>query len=194
MYSAFTVVDITGGMGVATVRKLQEMGYKDLYTDGVSAFDKWSWNPKSQDKMPGLSFNSKRTQIVASFEEALRHDFVVKSSRLVNEMNTFVYINGKADHMKGQHDDLIMAMAMCIYVGEFSFSLLKASESGTKALLEGWTVTSREKIPGGVFSPTSDPYDPLRGLHNNGHNRSNGGATRQDYLDYSWLMGGGKRK
>ena len=193
MYSAFTVVDITGGMGVATVRKLQELGYKDLYTDGVNAFDKWSWNPKAQEKMPGLSFNSKRTQIVASFEEALRHNFVVRSSRLVNEMNTFVYINGKADHMKGQHDDLIMAIAMCIYVGEFSFSLLKASEESTKALLEGWTVTEREKIPGGIFSPTSSPYDPLRGLQNNG-NRRNNVATQQDYQDFSWLMKSRRRK
>lgn len=193
MYSAFTVVDITGGMGVATVRKLQELGYKDLYTDGVNAFDKWSWNPKAQEKMPGLSFNSKRTQIVASFEESLRHNFVVRSSRLVNEMNTFVYINGKADHMKGQHDDLIMAIAMCIYVGEFSFSLLKASEESTKALLEGWTVTEREKIPGGIFSPTSSPYDPLRGLQNNG-NRRNNVATQQDYQDFSWLMKSRRRK
>ena len=33
MYSAFVVIDITGGMGVSTSRKMQEMGYKDLYID-----------------------------------------------------------------------------------------------------------------------------------------------------------------
>ena len=32
MYNAFIVTDITGGMGVATSRKLQELGYKNLYT------------------------------------------------------------------------------------------------------------------------------------------------------------------
>ncbi len=35
MYNAFIVIDITGGMGVSTARKLQEMGYKNLYIDGV---------------------------------------------------------------------------------------------------------------------------------------------------------------
>ena len=30
MYSAFVVIDITGGMGVSTARKLQEMDYQGL--------------------------------------------------------------------------------------------------------------------------------------------------------------------
>jgi hypothetical protein len=34
LYDAFIVIDITGGMGVATSRKLQELGYKNLYIDG----------------------------------------------------------------------------------------------------------------------------------------------------------------
>jgi hypothetical protein len=40
MYNAFIVTDITGGMGVATSRKLQELGYKNLYVDGVNPADK----------------------------------------------------------------------------------------------------------------------------------------------------------
>ena len=76
MYSAFVVIDITGGMGVSTARKLQEMNYKDLYVEGVTCRDKWKYNPKTVEKIPGLNFNSKRVQIVASFEESLRHDFI----------------------------------------------------------------------------------------------------------------------
>ena len=37
MYSEFIVIDITGGMGVSTSRKLQELGYRDLYVDGKDA-------------------------------------------------------------------------------------------------------------------------------------------------------------
>ena len=108
MYSAFIVIDITGGMGVSTSRKLQELGYKDLYVDGKDIFNKWKYDPKINDKIPGLNFNSKRVQIISAFEESLRHKFDVRSIRLLNELNTFVYINGRPDHMKGQHDDLIM--------------------------------------------------------------------------------------
>ena len=125
MYKAYVVTDITGGIGVATSRKLQELGYKDLYVEGVNTADKWKYNPNAANKIPGIAFNNKRVQIVSAFEEALRHKFVVRSKRLLNEMSTFVYINGRPNHMKGKHDDLIMALAMALYVGEHSFSDLK---------------------------------------------------------------------
>ena len=95
------MTDITGGMGIMTSRKLQEMGYKDQYIDGVNSNNIWKYNKKSQEKIPGINFNNKRTQIVMHpLRERLRHGFVVRSSRLLNELNTFVYINGRPNHMK----------------------------------------------------------------------------------------------
>ena len=58
MYSAFIVIDITGGMGVATARKLQELDYKDLYVEGVEYGNKWKFDPKVRDKIPGLNFSN----------------------------------------------------------------------------------------------------------------------------------------
>ena len=45
--------------------------------------------------------------------------------------------------MKGKHDDLIMAMAMAIYVGESSFSQLKKADEMTRAMLDSWVRTDR---------------------------------------------------
>jgi hypothetical protein len=185
MYNAFIVTDITGGMGVATSRKLQELGYKNLYVDGINPADKWKWDPKAQDKIPGINFNSKRVQIVAAFEEALRHDFGVRSQRLYNELNTFVYINGKPDHQKGQHDDLIMAMAMALYVAETSFSKLEKATEQAKAMLESWaTETSTFKDSHQNFNPgiPVTMYDQM------GMNRNT--VTQSDYQKYLWLFGG----
>lgn len=189
MYSAFIVIDITGGMGVATSRKLQEMNYKDLYVDGINAADKWKYNPKAMEKIPGLNFNSKRVQIVASFEEALRHNFIVRSSRLMNELNTFVYINGRPDHIKGQHDDLIMAMAMAIYVGENSFTQLEKVTEQTKAMMESWMVN---ESPVKNTSKDFNPGLPVMSNNVNNHRRING-FTKKDYEDYGWLFGGIRR-
>jgi hypothetical protein len=184
MYNAFIVTDITGGMGVATSRKLQELGYKNLYVDGVNPADKWKWDPKSQDKIPGINFNSKRVQIVAAFEEALRHDFGVRSQRLYNELNTFVYINGKPDHQKGQHDDLIMAMAMALYVAETSFSKLEKATEQAKAMLESWTTeTSTFKDSYQNFNPGI----PVMTHDHIGMNRNT--LTKSDYEKYLWLFG-----
>lgn len=185
MYSAFIVIDITGGMGVSTSRKLQEMGYKNLYVDGVNVADKWKYNPRAQEKIPGLNFNSKRVQIVAAFEEALRHNFIVRSSRLVNELGTFVYINGRPDHQKGQHDDLIMAMAMAIYVGETSFAELEKVTEQTKAMMESWMVNETP------VKNTSNDFNPGLPVMPGGINqhRMNRSATKEDYQNHSWLFG-----
>ena len=185
MYSAFIVIDITGGMGVSTSRKLQELGYKNLYVEGVNAADKWKYNPKTLDKIPGLNFNNKRVQIVASFEEALRHNFEIRSTRLLNELNTFVYINGRPDHQKGQHDDLIMAIAMAIYVGENSFTQLEKVTEQTKAMMESWLVNETP-----VKNTSNDFHPSLSALPGGiNHNRHRGQATKQDYQDNSWLFG-----
>jgi len=185
MYSAFVVIDITGGMGVSTSRKLQELGYKNLYVEGINAADKWKYNVKSMEKIPGLNFNNKRVQIVASFEEALRHNFEIRSSRLLNELNTFVYVNGRPDHQKGQHDDLIMAIAMAIYVGENSFTQLEKVTNQTKAMMESWLVNETPvKNTSNDFHPSLSALPG--GIH---HNINSGQATKQDYQDNSWLFG-----
>ena len=183
MYNAYVVTDITGGMGVATSRKLQELGYKDLYVEGVNTADKWKYNPNSAAKTPGLAFNNKRTQIVASFEEALRHKFIIRSKRLLNELYTFVYINGKPNHMKGKHDDLIMAIAMALYVGEHSFSQLHKADNMTKAMLESWTTDSN--IPNKSTTSTNSQQNvPIWGVPGNLET-----DTKQLYKDHSWLFG-----
>jgi hypothetical protein len=183
MYNAFIVTDITGGMGVATSRKLQELGYKNLYVDGINPADKWKWDPKQNDKIPGINFNSKRVLIIQAFEEALRFGFIIRSQRLFNELNTFVYVNGRPDHQKGQHDDLIMAMAMAIYVGESSFSKLEKATEQAKAMIESWTTEKRD------FKDSSQNFNP--GLPVDIYNQYRMGgyqATKNDYEKYLWLF------
>jgi len=177
-------------MGVSTARKLQEMNYKDLYVEGTNVADKWKYNPSTIEKIPGLNFNSKRVQIVASFEEALRHNFIVRSTRLMNELNTFVYVNGRPDHIKGQHDDLIMAMAMAIYVGENSFTKLEKVTDQTKAMMESWLVN---ETPVKNSSKEFNPGLPVMPANQHNHHRRIDGYTKKDYEDYGWLFGGNRR-
>ena len=179
MYSAFIVVDITGGMGVTTSRKLQELGYRNLYVDGVDYQNKWKFDPKAADKIPGINFNAKRVQIIATFEEYLRHGFKVYSNRLLNEMSTFVYVNGRPDHQKGHHDDLIMATAMCIYVGENSFTSMTKVTEHTKAMIDSWHVNTTTQQQTSYFNPI---------IENNNYKPNT--ATKDDYMKHSWLFGG----
>lgn len=184
MYNCFIVIDITGGMGVSTSRKLQEMGYKNLYVDGIDITNKWKYDPKMVDKIPGINFNNKRVQIIASFEENLRHKFKIYSSRLYNEMGKFVYINGRPDHPKGGHDDLIMAISMATYVAETSFSNLEKVTEQTKAMLDSWSVSTNDNVGKQIeFNPVIPNYHE-RYNQIQGHN-----VTRDDYVKYGWLFG-----
>ena len=186
MYNAFVVVDITGGMGVTTVRKMQELGYKNLYIDGVDTTNIWSYNAKAQEKIPGINFNNKRVQIIAAFEEYVRHKFKIKSVRLYNEMNTFVYVNGRPDHQRGQHDDLIMGISMAIYVGETSFAKLEKVTEQTKVMIESWTVSNNESVGKDIqFNPALPNMNAVSHRHN-----INSGPSKDDYIKYNWLFGG----
>ena len=184
MYNAYCVVDLTGGMGVATARKMQEMNYAaGFYVDNVDTTNKWKWDPKINDKIPGINFNNKRVQIIAALEEAARHQFQIRSNRLYNEMNTFVYINGRPDHQKGHHDDCIMGISMAIYVAEKSFQSLEKVTNHTKAMLNSWSTVMNEN------KNSSDFFNPMVPQMGRDSRQYNSGPSKKDYETYGWLFG-----
>ena len=184
MYNAYCVVDLTGGMGVATARKMQELQYGGgMYVDNVDTSNKWKYDPKLNEKIPGINFNNKRVQIIASLEEAVRHEFKVYSHRLYNEMNTFIYVNGRPDHQKGHHDDCIMAISMAIYVAEKSFQSLTKVVNHTKAMLNSWSTVVNEN------KNSSEFFNPMVPQMGRDSRQYNSGPTNKDYETYGWLFG-----
>ena len=191
LYDAFIVIDITGGMGIATSRKLQEMNYKNLYIDGINTQNIWDYNKKVMEKIPGLNFNNKRTQIVAAFEEQVRKGFAVRSTRLLNELNTFVYINGRPDHMKGAHDDSIMSLSMALYAGDICFNQLQRNDSKNKAMLESWAMSERTYEPSKTFYSYGTSLDPIGSMQTDPsffHQNNPMNTSKSAYQEYSWLF------
>lgn len=191
LYEAFIVVDITGGYGNGTSSKLKEMGYKNLYYDGINTQNIWEYDKNLLEKIPGIKYNNKRTQIVAAFEEQLRHGFIVRSIRLINELNTFVFINGKPDHMKGAHDDAIMSMAMALYVGDTSFGQLKKNENANKAMLDSWVMTERSYEANKSFYSYGTSFDPIGSMATDDsiyHQGNPMSVSKEVYMEHSWLF------
>lgn len=192
LYNSFIVIDITGGMGIATSRKLVEMNYKNLYIDGVNTQNVWDYNRKALEKIPGLNFNNKRTQIVAAFEEQIRKGFQIRSARLLNELNTFVYINGRPDHMKGAHDDAIMSMSMALYAGDICFNQLERNTAKNVAMLESWTLSERTYEPNKSFYSYGTAFDQIgsmSGLDNDPNFKDIRNVPgKSQYQEYNWLF------
>jgi len=187
MYNALSTFDITGGMGIAATSKLKELNYPKslLHYDNISE-DMYHIPPP--DAIPGINFASKnrRSQIIAALEEAIaRGGFKIRSERLIAELKKFIYKNGRPDHLKGSHDDLIMALGMCLFVANTSFKKLLESDNLTKAMLDSWKTninTTPTKSNYLLEEITSRP-DPNKKYSNN----------NQDILrntrDFSWLFG-----
>lgn len=128
-YGAYLVIDNIG-VGNTTVSKMVEMKYPNLHYEekGVNS------------KVPGFNINGVRLNLISHLEISVRTNTIkIRSKRLTTEMKTFIYKNGKPDHMEGYHDDCLMSLGMCLWILESSFKKLQKMEKQTKAMLASWT-------------------------------------------------------
>jgi hypothetical protein len=144
--------------------KLLEFQYKRLHYDNaggkiLSARQRELTSYSKSEKIPGFQATSVRVPMLSNLEIQIRTNVIkVRSSRMISEMKTFIYKNGRADHMEGYHDDLLMALAMGLWVIEHSFKNLERLEKQTKAMLSSWVIGSSievepEKERGNGFVP-----------------------------------------
>jgi len=142
-YNAISTFDITGGMGLVTVRKLQDMGLpRRLFHYDLS--DNEMHKAASGEVYPGYDMGkkNKRVEIVAAMETGVsREEFKIRSARLIAELNKFVYINGRPDHTKGSHDDLIMSLGMALLLCSTQYKRLVGAEAQT-TLNSSWFLYS----------------------------------------------------
>lgn len=202
LYKAYTVVDITGGMGVTTVLKLLEFGYKHLHYDTANGKVLSSKQRElaafNQDtKTPGFQATNVRLPMIANLEFKIRTNGIkVRSRRLTSEMKTFVFKNGRPDHMDGYHDDLLMSLGMALWVVENSFKKLEKLEKQTKAMLDSWI---------GGANPTPIELDKEHGTRFVSKENRNKKATSKPNFNpivsknmqdptgqYMWLFSGSK--
>ena len=90
--------------------------------------------------------------------------------------------------MKGSHDDLIMALGMCLFVANTSFKRLQESDNMTKAMLDSWKTRVNT-------TPTKSSYlleDTIKSTPQEGKvysQREINDNMLQNTRDFSWLFG-----
>jgi hypothetical protein len=195
LYQAYTVVDVTGGMGVSTVLKLLEFNYKLLHYDSstgkiLSARQRELTSSNNKvDKIPGFHATSVRLPMISNLEYQIRSNGVkIRSSRLTSEMKTFIFKNGRPDHMEGYHDDLLMSLAMCLWVMEHSFKKLERLEKQNKAILNGWMAGS--SVNKQIAPPTDVKIDPTITQKPIPKTKQPFKNPQDPTGQYSWLFGG----
>jgi hypothetical protein len=155
MYNeAFIVVDATGGQGDAAILTLLNMGYKNMYYEDMSQktymvqrltknYDGYT------DKLPGFHFQGNRYPVLANFAGLVRNnEFKIRSVRVINELNTWIFKgeNARIDHMEGAHDDSLCALAMGLFVMQYTVNRIQNTVNKDKAMLNAYMMSSAINI------------------------------------------------
>jgi len=190
LYKAYTVVDVTGGMGVSTVLKLLEFEYKRLHYDStngkiLSARQRELSSYDKGNKIPGFHATNVRLPMISNLEYNIRTNGVkIRSSRLISEMKTFIYKNGRPDHMEGYHDDLLMSLGMALWVLEHSFKNLEKLEKQTKAILASWTNSSTTQPVTTTVNPQTKQVEKKINPNHSAYRN-----VQDPRGEYAWLFG-----
>jgi len=139
----------------------------------------------------GFATNSKtRNQILTKLEEVLRrHEIKSYSSRLYEELKTFIWKNGKLQAQKGKNDDLVMSLAIGVWLYDTSPSLTQQGQKMADAMLAAFAVnsTSEEKDTSPFFNDRvrSQYYDVSRPILTDQDLAPKSESTSPDYW---WLL------
>ena len=108
----------------------------------------------------GFSTTSKtRPLIISKLDEYFREkSIVVRSTRLIDELFTFIFHNGRAEAMRGYNDDLVMAFAIGLWVRDTALRLRQEGIDLTKQAVAG--ITSNTYA--GVYGSTTMDENPWK--------------------------------
>ena len=147
---ALVVVEDIGGYGSATILALLGMKYPNLYYDDPglktpTIMKKYvDYKVNKDGKLPGFHTSNVRFQMIAKFVELLKNNGLrIRSKRVINELETWVFKNGRPDHMDGFHDDLLTCLSMVVYVMEYSLLRNELQKKKDSAMLGAWFINNK---------------------------------------------------
>ena len=167
--------------GYATVMKLVEIGYDNLYF--AKEKDKYAslYGGRVDISKIGFQTNAQsRGKILTKFEQVMRNNTVhFYSSRLYEELKTFVWKGNKAQAQKGRNDDLVIAAAIGTWLFDSDPKRNNQTVDLNKAMLAGFAVNSRPLSNGNQNKwghAMKNPFKPVKSKNN------------PDDEDFSWLI------
>jgi hypothetical protein len=169
--NAFAIVDITGGIGAMTMKTILDLGYINIhYTvnrheptkEKLNDYVKEDENGKTL--VPGFVIStSNRGMVLTEMKRAVEANEVeIRSYRLVSEFKTFITTtnNRVADHRRSFNDDLIVALAMGVYVFSYDIRSVGMSIEKTKKMLTAITSTLSDYNTGNKTINNTTLVDP----------------------------------
>ena len=157
-YNEALLVVENSNIGWATIQQIIDRGYGNLFY--MSADMKYvdverqmtnRYRREDRNMVAGFSMTSKTRPLVISklydyFTERL---VTIRSVRTIDELFTFIWLNGRAEAMRGYNDDLTMALSIGMWVRDTALRLRQQGIELTKQAVSGITSYSYSGVYGG---------------------------------------------
>jgi hypothetical protein len=166
-YNDALLVIENANIGWATIQQVIDRNYKNLFYMSkdlkyIDVENQMTNRYRSEDKglVAGFSTTSKtRPLIISKLTDYFREkSVIIRSNRLIDELFTFIYMNGRAEAMKGYNDDLVMAFSIGLWVRDTALRLRQEGIDLTKSAVGGITSNTYNGIYGGGNDMVDNPW------------------------------------
>jgi hypothetical protein len=147
-YNNALLVIENANIGWNTIQVVIDKGYNNLYYSpkGDAAANADAFLAKGYDitdttkMVPGFTMSMKtRPLTIGKLDAYLREKSItIQGRRTLEEMRTFIWLNGKAQAQIGYNDDLVMSLATSCYVRDTALKFAQQGVDITNAALKNW--------------------------------------------------------
>jgi len=182
-YNKALLVVENANVGFAVLQEIINMDYpntfymsKDLkYVDTERQMTNKYYNDE-RNMVPGFTTTTRTRPLIISKLDSYMRDrgFTVRSSRTIDELFTFIWKGNRAEALDGYNDDLVMALAIGLWVRDTALKLRQEGIDLTKAMLNSMGGTTR--------------YNPIYSSNNSNTNPYKLKVGNEEE-DLRWLLG-----
>lgn len=195
--NALVVIECIGGYGDAAILTLMNKKYQNLYWDdpGLKTYtaqkEYSKFGLKDSDKLPGFRTSGLRVQTIGNFVAMVKENtFRVRSIRVIEEMETWIFKNGRPDHMDGYHDDSLTCLAMGLFVMEFSMLRKERDRKRDASILKSWRVNNGNNTETNTKTLEDNLSIEAKGYKIPFYSTSSAERSKKNMLNSMIMMGG----
>jgi len=183
-YNDALLIPDNSSIGWNCIQQIIDRGYRNLfymsrdlqYVDVEHQMTN-RYNRDERNMVPGFMISQRtRPLIIARLKEyMLDNSFTIRSGRMMAELETFIWKNGRPEALQGYNDDLVLALCIGLWVRDTALRLRQEGIELTKMALDK---TSYNTVPFAIKQG---------GLDHNPYEMPIGGTERTE--DIRWLIG-----
>jgi hypothetical protein len=163
-YNTARLVIDNKNIGWSTIQTVLDLRYPNLhysykndpYVDENIQLRKHYDLKDKKDMVPGFTTTHVNRPVMISKLETIitSKQITLRSKRLINQLFVFIWVNGKAQAQNGYNDDLVMALAMFLFVRDTSLRMYQLGiEQNRSALKQTYKAAYKPS------SPQTSPWD-----------------------------------